>query len=391
MGPNSTRAGRLAPGILLLALAAGYSAAGALSTRAIPAPKLSFIASGRLETYRAPPVAPARGAARRPSGHTRGCAALNSGGKGSFFERLPSLGRERSALTRLWSNIKSYLARRFHAIRARGSPEPARKPPPDGYVKHTQVNQLSLFDFFDNPRAGAGAPRAKSGLERALPKDSPYLELVSAGPSAVIKSFLRLAPAMVKDAISLTVSTLIGSFYKYSAETTIITTTDRLAALILNLQVTGYIYCNAEQRYRLSALFDSGGPKEAPGGAQPGVLGREPEDQQGALPVGDELLSYVKRLPRSYINGIFDNMNPEILDAMRLSTERTIQLLTENVVNPSYLDFKDQHRLIIQQTGSFAMQLCFWKLALGYCMRDQETIIELSKSLNAHPPARPGA
>ncbi|EAN33375.1 hypothetical protein TpMuguga_01g00131 [Theileria parva strain Muguga] len=350
--------------------------------------------------------------------------------------------KNKSPLANFWSSLKSYLTSKFSSVKGtKVSAAPKRftrsEPYPrndlsehhtrndlsehhtrndltephtrngelsDPYPRNNDLRHLSFFEFFDNPPDKVGDYKIRKEFNESMTQESPYMELVRTGPSGIIKKFLKIAPSMVKDAISLTVSTLIGSFYRYSAETTIITTTDRLAALILNLQITGYIYCNAEQRYRLSTLYNLN-PSTSPISSlnsqtnigqpnvnqtntnQPNVnqvnIGQceQKEDFEG-LSVGDELLSYVRRLPRSYINGIFDNMNPEILYAMRYSTENAIQLLT--VLNHNYLDVKDHQKLIIQQTGSFAMQLCFWKLALGYCMRHQETKIELTKSLNSH-------
>uniref|UniRef100_A0A3B0MF54 Uncharacterized protein n=1 Tax=Theileria annulata TaxID=5874 RepID=A0A3B0MF54_THEAN len=304
-----------------------------------------------------------------------------------FFNNYakPCNKNDESILSNFWSSLKSYVSSKFSTVK--GSTlcgNPKRYTKSDAYLRNNDLRHLSFFDFFDNAPNNLGDYKIRKEFNESMTQESPYMELVRTGPSGIIKRFLRVAPSMVKDAISLTVSTLIGSFYRYSAETTIITTTDRLAALILNLQVTGYIYCNAEQRYRLSSLCNTTGTS-VPGGAMNNQLTDnqpEPRDEIEGLSVGDELLSYVRRLPRSYINGIFDNMNPEILYAMRHSTEKAIQLLT--VLNHNYLDFKDDQKLIIQQTGSFAMQLCFWKLALGYCMRDQETKIELTKSLNSH-------
>jgi len=82
-------------------------------------------------------------------------------------------------------------------------------------------------------------------------KDNPYLEVVSRlSPSDLISKFTTTAHPRVQDAVRSTILGLIGNLPKMAFDTTTITTGERLASLMFQLQMTGYMFKNAE--YRLS-------------------------------------------------------------------------------------------------------------------------------------------
>ncbi|UKK00091.2 hypothetical protein MACK_000161 [Theileria orientalis] len=395
MSLNRTNAWRLAPRILFF-YAIVHSSTIISSFQSNKSIKLSFLTHTNLKTPYSSPVIRGYTEIVVPSKHTEGCSVLYSSFKPSYLDKFNHTNSsKRSLLGRFWNYIKSYLSNKLSSVKLYKIPGRSRLLTLYGrnfnqHLKESPLGSISLFDFFANPPGGSNESMVMDMFDKKLSHDCPYMHLVRTGPYEIINFFLRVAPNMVKDAISLTVSTMIGSFYKYSAETTMITTKDRLASLILHLQVTGYIYCNAEHRYRLSRLYGASNKKEqlAPSSEAKEALDKKVTgsivgEQMAEISPGDELLNYVKRLPRSYVNYVFDNMNPNIVEAMRLSTDRTIKLLTDSVVNPSYADANDQNKQIIQQTGTFAIQLCFWKLALGYCMRYMETNVELGRSLHA--------
>jgi len=82
---------------------------------------------------------------------------------------------------------------------------------------------------------------------------NPYMQVVSKiSPSEVISKFTATANPRVQEAVRTTILGLIGSLPKLAFETTSITTGQRLASLMFQLQMTGYMFKNAEYRMSMS-------------------------------------------------------------------------------------------------------------------------------------------
>jgi hypothetical protein len=89
--------------------------------------------------------------------------------------------------------------------------------------------------------------------EEAL-QNNPYLNVVSRlSPSELISKFTTTAHPRVQDAVRATILGLIGNLPKMAFDTTTVTTGERLASLMFQLQMTGYMFKNAEYRLSLSA------------------------------------------------------------------------------------------------------------------------------------------
>ena len=84
-------------------------------------------------------------------------------------------------------------------------------------------------------------------------QDNPYLEVVSRlSPSDLISKFTSTAHPRVQDAVRSTILGLIGNLPKMAFDTTTVTTGERLASLMFQLQMSGYMFKNAEYRLSLS-------------------------------------------------------------------------------------------------------------------------------------------
>ena len=93
-----------------------------------------------------------------------------------------------------------------------------------------------------------GGSSQGSGLDL---KDNPYLDVVSRlSPSDLISKFTSSAHPRVQDAVRSTILGLIGNLPKMAFDTTTVTTGERLASLMFQLQMTGYMFKNAEYRLR---------------------------------------------------------------------------------------------------------------------------------------------
>lgn len=102
-------------------------------------------------------------------------------------------------------------------------------------------------------------------------KTNPYLSVVSRlTPSDLISRFTASASPRVQDAVRTTVLNLIGGLPQMAFETKTVATGERLASLMFQLQMTGYMFKNAEYRLSLSQSL-GGSDRMLPGGVDEGT------------------------------------------------------------------------------------------------------------------------
>jgi len=90
-----------------------------------------------------------------------------------------------------------------------------------------------------------------------------YAESVSRlTPSDLINRFLTTAPDTVQAAVKTTILGLIGTLPKLAFKTNTVTTGERLANLMFQLQMTGYMFKNAEYRAGLTESLGLVGSEE---------------------------------------------------------------------------------------------------------------------------------
>ena len=115
--------------------------------------------------------------------------------------------------------------------------------------------QSALVQSFGSPATSSslfGSPGGGNLTPELLAKN-PYMDVVSRlSPSELISKFTATANPRVQEAVRSTILGLIGSLPKMAFETTTITTGQRLASLMFQLQMTGYMFKNAEYRLSLS-------------------------------------------------------------------------------------------------------------------------------------------
>ncbi|KAL7521469.1 hypothetical protein ACHAWX_006142 [Stephanocyclus meneghinianus] len=109
-----------------------------------------------------------------------------------------------------------------------------------------------------------GNSLASSALARSSSSDNkparvnPYLNVVSRlTPSDLISRFTATASPRVQDAVRTTILGLIGGLPQMAFETKTVATGERLASLMFQLQMTGYMFKNAEYRLSLSQSLGS--------------------------------------------------------------------------------------------------------------------------------------
>ena len=99
---------------------------------------------------------------------------------------------------------------------------------------------------------------ARTSGENKPAKTNPYLNVVSRlTPSDLISRFTATASPRVQDAVRTTILGLIGGLPQMAFETKTVATGERLASLMFQLQMTGYMFKNAEYRMSLSQSLGS--------------------------------------------------------------------------------------------------------------------------------------
>ncbi len=277
----------------------------------------------------------------------------------------------------------------------------------------------------------------------ALAKNS-YMQVVSKlTPSELISKFTGSASPRVQDAVRTTVLGLIGSLPKMAFDTTTITTGQRLASLMFQLQMTGYMLKNADYRLSLSQslgvtnaaavssnllltgavkdideseedpltsgkvngkikvryvgshLFGTGGTKvtEGDAGSSEGV-----EIEVDAAAYMSELRAEVSKLKEELVQrkeAKEEILRKDLLLYIRTLPAQELRSLTNTMSQDVLVCMKGLVQAVLagigdgkigpdtvtEQSGEAMAQLCMWQLAVGYNLRELEVREEMKKSL----------
>ncbi|CAB9507714.1 expressed unknown protein [Seminavis robusta] len=275
-----------------------------------------------------------------------------------------------------------------------------------------------------------------------------YMQVVSKiAPSELISKFTTTASPRVQDAVRNTVLGLIGSLPKMAFDTTTITTGARLASLMFQLQMTGYMFKNADYRLSLSNALKMGmetNNYRLPGGttlddddedddddsedtspsiptdgkvkgklklSAGGKLSMENESNEGnststveievdAAAYMTELRSEVKTLRDELTRtqqSKEDQLRKDLLLYIRTLPEQELRSLTNtmsqdvlvsmkglvNAVMAGIGDGQITPDTVTEQSGEAMAQLCMWQLVMGYNLRELEVREEMKKSLGS--------
>eukprot|EP00903_Cladosiphon_okamuranus_P019656 g18070.t4 len=266
---------------------------------------------------------------------------------------------------------------------------------------------------------------------------NPYYDVVRRlSPTELIGRFMRTSSPKVQEAVRTTVLGLLGSLPRHAFETTAIATGDALANLMFQLQMTGYMFKNAEYRLslqssmRASASLPPGkGVNEGAKDGESFSTSRMEMDDEGNLIVSrpkisgkikltynadeateqqmevdadaymselrgqveqlesqllavqnqkeeavqQDLLLYIKSMPEHQLQGLTAGVSPDVLESMRLLVETVMG----GMGNSEILS-----KTLTQQTGSGMAQLCMWQLVVGFNLREMEAREDLRKNFN---------
>jgi hypothetical protein len=262
---------------------------------------------------------------------------------------------------------------------------------------------------------------------------NPYLRVVSTlSPSDLISKFTATADPRVQNAVRATILGLIGSLPKMAFDTTTVTTGQRLASLMFQLQMSGYMFKNAEYRLSLSQSLGmtNGAPssflltgfeeedddekvdllKSKVKGKLKIRYGNETKDGQEAesgLEMEVDAAAYMSEL-RSEVSQLRDELKmtrkskdealrKDLLTYIRTLPEQELRSLTNTISKDVLVAMKGLVNVVMsgiadedgeigpdtvtEQSGESMAQLCMWQLVVGYNLRELEVREEMKQSL----------
>jgi hypothetical protein len=210
--------------------------------------------------------------------------------------------------------------------------------------------------------------------------------------------------------VKQTIMGLLGNAGPFALETETVTTSEKLANLMFQLQMTGYMFKNAEYRLSLSRSLQDV-PALMPGDEDPdsklppvegqvkvNIMGEEVAVDAGAYTAElrdevetlrtelckieearkeatqSDLLAYVRSLPEQQMAALTSEITDDVLDGMKKLVYSIMKGMGTSSVEANTL---------LQQSGSAMAQLCMWQLAIGYNLRELEVKNSLSQLLES--------
>ena len=269
--------------------------------------------------------------------------------------------------------------------------------------------------------------------------ENPYVEVVSRlSPSELIGRFTATASPKVQEAVKTTILGLIGTLPKVAFESTTVTTGARLASLMFQLQMSGYMFKNAEYRMSLSKSLASGSDGKLKGGmvfedgrivdtANAQVKGKvkvryslgdsldkskdddkdsnDDEENSPGFEVEVDADAYMSEL-RDEVNRLREELSSvreakeeairqDLLAYIRTLPAQQMQSLTNtisedvmsamrglvNVVMQGIGDGQITPATVTEQSSEAMAQLCMWQLVIGYNLRELEVREEMKQNL----------
>jgi hypothetical protein len=256
--------------------------------------------------------------------------------------------------------------------------------------------------------------------------DNPYVDVAFAeSPQDMLAQFATEAPPRVLAATLNTIMALLGTVGATTAvESVSIITTERCAHLIFQMQLTGYLFKNAEYRLSLSeSLRDIQLPSSEPPQVVPKIGGKITVDIGGEKVKVDaeaymtdlrndlqalrgelakiqkkksevaekDLLAYIASMPDMDVDKVQKTMSPEVLNAMTTLVGMIVSSMSNG---PGALNMRRDldpgaklkylmyllsgGEKLVRISSSELSQVCFWQMVIGYRLRE----IEMRKQLN---------
>lgn len=233
-------------------------------------------------------------------------------------------------------------------------------------------------------------------------------------PNEMLMKFAEKSPPNVQEAAKSTVMQILGQLPNYALDAALVTTSAKLANLIYQMQLTGYMLKNAEYRYSLTKSL-KGMPRlpessvmrqgnftamarevgvsedlsvsgdvtvtDTTTGAQATFdadeltrsLSKEVEALRLELALirgerekelQSNLLTYVQALPEQDLIKLSSGMSEDVMEAFGILVDALMEKLQISKEGPE---------VAVQQSMSAVAQLCMWQLTVGYRLREIES------------------
>ena len=247
---------------------------------------------------------------------------------------------------------------------------------------------------------------------------NPYVLAMQNIPAPeLIKGFAETAPTEVQAAVRSTVVSLLGNLPPHLYDVNVMSTGQNVASLMYSMQMTGYMFRNAEYRRSLletlegddrdpSTVLNSGDATEGPSADLPPVKGKikvklskdletevdasaymaelrnevqllrgklavAKQDAQDASVDENGLLVYMQTLGRENVETLTSSVSQDVLDAMRM--------LIENVLSDAGVGSGES---FMETSGLKLRELLVWQLITGYKLRELEAQQDLDRLLD---------
>jgi len=258
-----------------------------------------------------------------------------------------------------------------------------------------------------------GITRARAAGGKTGDSDNMYINMLeSLTPGEMVGQFMETAPPRVQAAVKNTVIGLLGSLRASPAfDASVVTTQRALASLMFQLEMTGYMFRNAEYRIALSkSLLEADKPElpaaqdvrpqlkgyititmpdgtdiEVDANAYVSELSQEVQGLKAELLSLQhkaeqdkllDLLAYIQNLEGQEVAALSNNISPDVLDAMRQLVDTVIRGMGGDVL------FKEGVEILTEVPAGTLAQLCMWQLVVGYNLREIEAREDFNKQLS---------
>ena len=255
--------------------------------------------------------------------------------------------------------------------------------------------------IFSSDGGDSGVDWDKEAAALAKPQNTFYKTIKGIPVPDLISEFAEKAPSDVQDAVRLTVAQLLGNMPSEVAALTRATTGQNIASLMFSMQMTGYMFRNAEYRKGLlESLESSEGSEDDIGSPKlPAVSGTiavemapglkaevdaaaymaelrseveglrtqliEAKQQQASDQAGNSLIQYVSSLKPEEAKELSTTISKEVLEAMGQ--------LIENILRDASVD----PDAVMEASDAKLKELLVWQLITGYKLRELEVKEEI--------------
>lgn len=254
----------------------------------------------------------------------------------------------------------------------------------------------------------------EEGAEKQI--DNEFFQIISTlTPGDMVGQFIKTASPRVQTAVKKTIMNMLGTLRSSPAfDSNVVTTQRALASMMFQMEMTGYMFRNAEYRLAIQqslsrALPLAGG--DAPAAAAPRLEGQitvklpggevkvDAETyvselssevqrlrnelvslkQEHAEEKGKDLVAYIQAMEPGDLQSLTAGISPEVLQAMQLLVDSVMVGISGG---PMVAGLVGPDAVTELNSGALA-QLCMWQLVIGYNLREMEARKDLDNRLPA--------